>query len=237
MDRKQIGDDHNLHSGQSQTFTTAEMAHETQERMSRITEEFQNGFEFVNRYPLSVTFFGSARFKPEDHYYEKARTLAKKIVEELQHSVVTGGGPGIMEAANRGAFEAGGPSLGLTIKLPEEQETNQYVTDHIDFYYFFSRKVCLSFSAKAFILFPGGFGTMDEFFEVLTLVQTQKIKDTPIILYSHDYWQPLDQFIKKQLLERGTVSEQDTDLYRITEDDEEILELIRKAHGNGNNHN
>lgn len=212
-------------------LTREEIEHTIHERVSRITGEFKDGLDLISKYPKSVTIFGSARFKADNPYYIKAQSLTKRISEELGHAVVTGGGPGIMEAGNRGAHDANGESLGLTIRLPMEQTTNPYLTDTIDFYYFFSRKVVLSFAAEAYIFFPGGFGTMDEFFEILTLVQTQKIACmVPIILVGEAYWKPLDEFIQKVLLEKfGTISDTDTKLYTITDSEDEVLEIVRNA--------
>lgn len=210
-------------------LTLSEISEATDKRVTLITREFINGFEFIKNYPRSVTFFGSARIKPEEHYYKKARELAGKIVQELHYSVLTGGGPGIMEAANRGAFEAGGNSLGLTIDLPKEQMNNKYLTDKEDFHYFFSRKVCLSFSAEAYVFFPGGFGTLDEFLEILTLVQTNKIPKAPIILVGESFWTPLEQFFRTVLLENGKIEEKDLSLYTITDDENKILEIIKSA--------
>jgi len=209
--------------------TLSEISEAAQKRVNFISREFTNGFEFVKNYPRSVTFFGSARIKEDEYYYKKARELASKIVEELHYSVITGGGPGIMEAANRGAFEAGGNSLGLTIDLPNEQLTNPYLTDQEDFHYFFSRKVCLSFSAEAYIFFPGGFGTLDEFLEILTLVQTGKIPKAPMILVGMEYWSAFEKFFKEVLLVNKTINTEDLDLYTITEDEEKILQIIKQA--------
>jgi uncharacterized protein (TIGR00730 family) len=134
-----------------------------------------------------------------------------------------------MEAGNRGAHEAGGESLGLTIKLPMEQVTNPFLTEHLDFNYFFSRKVCMTFSAEAFVYFPGGFGTLDELFEILTLVQTGKIPKTPIILFGKKFWKNLDKFIKKNLLKSEKIDKVDLNLYTITDDINEVLEIIKNA--------
>jgi uncharacterized protein (TIGR00730 family) len=134
-----------------------------------------------------------------------------------------------MEAANRGAFEGKGKSLGLNIKLPNEQNSNKYLTEEVDFDYFFTRKVCLTFSAEAYIYFPGGFGTLDELFEILTLIQTGKIEKRPVILVGKDYWNNLDIFIKESLLITEKINEEDTELYTITDNEDEIIELIRNA--------
>lgn len=210
-------------------ITLQEVSEAADKRISLISKEFHNGFEFLKNYPRSVTFFGSARMKEDDHYYKKARRLAGRIVGELHYSVVTGGGPGIMEAANRGAYEAGGNSLGLTIELPREQHANKYMTDRENFYYFFSRKVCLSFSAEAYVFFPGGFGTLDEFLEILTLVQTNKISKVPIILFGRSFWTPLEGFFQEVLVKNGTIDAEDLGLYTISEDEEEILQIIKAA--------
>ncbi len=199
------------------------------ERVEEITREFTNGFKFLEDYPQSVTFFGSTQFKEGNPYYDSARTLASRIAKELDYSVITGGGPGIMEAANRGAFDAGGKSVGLTIKLPNEQIINQYIHKGIDSYYFFVRKVILSFSSEAFIFYPGGFGTLDEFFEIITLVQTKKLEGVPIICVGSDYWNSLEKFMESCLVTRGTIAEGDLKLFTITDDHDEIIDLIKKV--------
>lgn len=210
-------------------LTKEEVKQAARERISRINDEFIQGFSFITKYPRSATFFGSARFNEENTHYQKARRIANRLSKD-GIAVVTGGGPGIMEAANRGACENGGPSLGLNIRLPNEQISNPYVTESVDFYYFFSRKVTLSFSAEAFIFFPGGFGTLDEFFEILTLVQTQKVAKMPIILVGSAYWQSFNAFIEEQLLETyGTIDREDTDLYTITDDEDEVVRIVTEA--------
>lgn len=206
-----------------------EVEQAARERVSHITQEFTDGFEFIKKYPRSVSFFGSARFSEENPYYKQTRRLAKKIVEETDYAVVTGGGPGIMEAANRGAHEAGGDSLGITIELPHEQTTNEYVTDAQSFHYFFSRKVILTYAAEAYVFCPGGFGTMDEFFEIATLVQTKKIAPVPIILLGSDYWNPIKDTLEKELLGRETIDRDDLNLFVITDDEDEIVEIVRNA--------
>ena len=149
-------------------------------RLDRIYNEFKSAFEFIKKYPKSVTFFGLARIDENNPYYQKARNLAGRIVKELDYSVLSGGGGGIMEASNRGAFDAGGKSVGLNIRLPKEQIPNKYTTKTLELSYFFVRKVALSFAAEAYIFFPGGYGTLDEFFEIITLIQTRKIPQVPI---------------------------------------------------------
>lgn len=210
-------------------ITKQEVKQAARERISRINDEFIQGFSFITKYPRSATFFGSARFDENHEFYQKARRIANRISKDGV-AIVTGGGPGVMEAANRGACENGGPSLGLNIRLPAEQISNPYVTESVDFYYFFSRKVTLSFSAEAYLFFPGGFGTLDEFFEILTLVQTKKIPEVPIILVGCDYWCGVEEFIKKQLLDDfDTIDTYDLSLYTISDDEDEIVDIVTNA--------
>ncbi len=198
-----------------------------------MNEEFRQGFDIVKKNKdgnKSVTFWGSARFPVENEYYQKALRLGRRLAQELNCMIVTGGGPGIMEAGNRGAYEMGKPSLGLTINLPMEQQTNRYVTEEIPFYFFFTRKTLMAYSAEAYLYFPGGFGTLDELFEILTLVQTGKISRLPIILVGKKFWEPLDQFIKQALMtENQTISPEDLDLYKILDDEDEIVEIVKNA--------
>lgn len=210
-------------------LTLDEIHQASKERVDYIAKEFLKGFEFIEGHPRSVTFFGSARLPEDNRYYVQARNLAQRIVKDLDYAVLSGGGPGIMEAANRGATDANGHSLGLTIELPMEQTTNPYTTGVLDFKYFFTRKVCLSFAAEAYLFFPGGFGTMDEFFEILTLVQTNKIEKVPIILVGKDFWGPLHDFIINDLIKNKTISPEDIDLYRLTDDEDEIINIIKNA--------
>lgn len=204
----------------------------THKRMKQINKEFKQTFELLKDHQNTVTFFGSARFDENNEYYKTARRLADMIVRGTGASVVTGGGPGIMEAANRGAADEHGVSIGMTIQLPHEQATNGYVNRSVDFYYFFSRKVALSFAARAYIYFPGGFGTMDELFEILTLKQTRRIKPIPVILVGSEFWNPLDSFIHSVLLEQAkTIDTEDTDLYTITDDLHEAVRIINAYTG------
>ncbi len=199
------------------------------ERVERIKEEFLDGFYAVRKYPKSVTFFGSARFNEDNIYYQKARILAQKLCKE-GFAVITGGGPGIMEAGNRGSKEACNLGIGFNIELPKEQSLNPYITDKLSFHYFFSRKVSMVFSGEAFLFFPGGFGTLDEFFEVLTLVQTKKLPRLPLILVGRAYWEPLHDFITENLLNKfQTISPEDLNLYRIEDDIDEIVKLVKAA--------
>jgi len=209
--------------------TEEEINQNIRERVELITKEFTDGFNFLKNFPKSVTFFGGSHFKETDQYYIKARLLASRVVNELHYSILTGGGPGIMEAANRGAFEVGGESIGLTIDLPDHQVQNPFLTKNMDFHYFFSRKVCLAFSAEAYLFFPGGYGTLDEFFEIITLIQTGKIGKVPIILIGADFWNPIDGLIKRELLSRQAIDKDDLNLYIITDDEDQIIEIIKNA--------
>lgn len=200
-----------------------------EQRIEKITHEFTKGFDFIKSCPNSVTFFGSSMVDENHEDYEKCRKIAGRIAKELKYTVVTGGGPGIMEAANRGAYENGGESIGLTINLPKEQVTNSFLTSHLGFDYFFSRKVCLTYSAEAFVYFPGGFGSFDELFEILTLVQTKKINPVPVILVGKNFWSKFDSLVKDTLLANNKIDPEDINLYTITDDEDEILEIIKNA--------
>lgn len=203
-----------------------ELQRETSERMSRIEEDFSKGFEKISQYNDTISIFGSARFTENHPYYQKARELGAMLADE-GYTVITGGGGGIMEGGNRGAFEAKGKSIGFNIELPMEQTLNPYTTDNLAFRYFFSRKVMLDFAAQAYIFFPGGFGTLDEFFEILTLIQTKKATPAPIIMVGGDFWNPLDEFIKEHLLEGNhTITPGDEKLYTITDDFEVIRRIL-----------
>ncbi len=194
------------------------------------SDELDLGYNLIKKYPKSVSILGSARFDENNKYYKHARSLAYRIANELSYAVVTGGGPGIMEAANRGAFEAGGVSLGFTIKLPKEQNTNPYVTEYVGFEYFFTRKTLLFFNAESYIYYPGGFGTFDEFFGIVTLIQTKKINKTPVILVGSEFWKPiLDQIEEKLSKENKTINAEDVEIYKMVDSEDEILEIIKNA--------
>lgn len=198
------------------------------ERISRIENDFANGFSKISKYDSTVTLFGSARFKETHPYYEKAREIGAMLAQE-GYTVITGGGGGIMEAGNRGAYEAGGTSIGFNIMLPQEQSLNPFTSDSQTFRYFFSRKVLLAYAAEAYIFFPGGFGTMDEFFEIITLVQTKKVERAPIILVGDEFWGALDMFMREILLKSyNAISKGDEKLYTITEDLDEIKKLLNR---------
>jgi len=198
-------------------------------RIFRIMAEFIEGFQFLADFKKTVTIFGSARVQSSDHWYQEAQRLAR-MLSKNSYSVVTGGGPGIMEAANKGAAEGkNGESIGLNIQLPNEQRINPYVGKSDAYHYFFSRKVMLSFSAQAFVYFPGGFGTLDEFFELATLVETKKISAIPLILVGKEFWTPLTTWIEQDLLKNHkTIREEDTHIYDLVDTAEEAFEIIKK---------
>jgi uncharacterized protein (TIGR00730 family) len=201
-------------------------------RIFRILAEFVDGFEFLSTIRRSVSFFGSARFDARNKHYQDALELAR-MLGKAGFTVVTGGGPGIMEAANRGAFEAGSPSIGLNIQLPMEQRTNPYVKKGIGFHYFFTRKVMLSFVAQAYVYFPGGFGTLDEFFEIVTLVQTKKIGRLPIVLVGKDYWDPLIEWIRKTVLSaHHCIHSDDLKIFSVVDTSREAFDIIESTKKN-----
>lgn len=201
-------------------------------RIFRIMSEFVEGFTFLAKINNSVTFFGSARLPEESPYYKLAYTLGKRLAEQ-GYTVVTGGGPGIMQAGNHGAFDAGGKSVGINIQLPMEQRVNPYVKQSMSLHYFFSRKVMLDFSAEAYVFFPGGYGTLDEFFELVTLVQTGKMdRDVPIIMMGRDFWGPLAEWMESTMLNKlNTIAAKDLDLWTLTDDIDEAVQLITQQVG------
>jgi len=196
-------------------------------RLFRILAEFVEGFEVLPRVYPGVTIFGSSRTKPDDPDYKKAEKLAELLVR-AGFSVITGGGPGIMEAANKGARNAGGYSVGLNIRLPMEQEPNPYANIKLDFRYFFVRKVMFAKYSVAFVFFPGGFGTMDEMFEILTLVQTRKIRPVPIVLVDKQFWKPLINWFTKTLIPEDKISPQDLEIFKVLDEPEEIVNYIKE---------
>lgn len=192
--------------------------------------EFVDGFDFLSSCEKAATIFGSARLKPNSPYYDRARELSARLAAD-GFTVITGGGPGIMEAANEGAKDAGGDSVGLNIELRTEQRVNPYVTRPMGFEYFFVRKVMLSFASQTYIFFPGGFGTLDELFEMLTLIQTKKIEDhIPVVLFGTDFWNPLVAWLDTTLHERlQTIDGEDLQIFTITDDVEEALGVARTS--------
>lgn len=205
---------------------------ENTESAVRIFLEFLRGFEFLNIDVPMVTVFGSARFKEGHPHYELARKMGRELAE-AGYCVMTGGGPGIMEAANRGAQEAGGLSLGANIHLPHEQKPNPYLDRVMTFEHFFVRKVMMVKYSRAFVIMPGGFGTLDELFEAITLIQTGKMEAFPIVVMETEFWKPMMEFFSEKLVAEGTISAGDTDLVRMTDSCAEAVAFI-KAHPHGN---
>ncbi|WP_348797269.1 TIGR00730 family Rossman fold protein [Flavobacterium adhaerens] len=196
----------------------------------KIMSEFVNGYENMGRIGPCVTIFGSARIKPEDHYYQLAEKIAYKI-SKAGYGVITGGGPGIMEAGNKGAHFGGGTSVGLNIELPFEQHFNPYIDrdKNLNFDYFFVRKVMFVRYSQGFVVMPGGFGTLDELFEAITLIQTKKIGKFPIILVGSSFWAGLIDWIKTVLLEKEhTINPEDLNLFKIVDTEDEVVEVIEK---------
>jgi uncharacterized protein (TIGR00730 family) len=197
-------------------------------RVFRIMSEFVQGFEMLRNYGLSATFWGSARLQPNDPYYKAAEELAAKLAKK-GFAIISGGGPGIMEASNVGAFKVGGKSIGLNIELPFEQKLNPYTTDSLSFKYFFSRKVMLTFASEVYVYFPGGYGTLDEFFEIITLIQTKKIEPIPVVLYGSEFWNPLLKWFEKELLKKfKTISKEDLDLFVVVDSVDDAMKYILK---------
>ncbi|HNQ88432.1 MAG TPA: TIGR00730 family Rossman fold protein [Verrucomicrobiota bacterium] len=194
-------------------------------RIFRIMAEFVDSFETLARLGPAVTVFGSARTPPEDPYYRKTEALARAFGKH-RLAVITGGGPGIMEAANKGAAEGKTHSVGLNIELPFEQKGNRFANVPMHFHYFFSRKVCFVKYSVAFVFMPGGFGTLDEFFEVITLVQTQRIPRFPLILFGRAYWSGLLRWLKRSVEAPGFISDGDVELVTLTEEPEEAVETV-----------
>jgi hypothetical protein len=195
-------------------------------RIFRIVAEFVEGFEVMSQLGPAVSIFGSARTSRDDPLYHQAERMAARL-SQRGFAIITGGGPGIMEAANKGAAEAGGKSVGLNISLPHEQTPNEYQNIDVDFHYFFVRKVMFVKYALAFVCFPGGFGTMDEFFESMTLIQTQKVRPMKVVLVGSAFWGPLVEWMRSSMLgERRAIAPEDLSLFTITDDIDEGVELI-----------
>jgi uncharacterized protein (TIGR00730 family) len=198
-------------------------------RVFRIMSEFVDGFDALAHIPPSVAFFGSARLKPESPAYQAAEETARLLAKE-GFGIITGGGPGVMEAANKGAHEDGSCSIGCNIELPFEQASNPYLDISVDFSYFFVRKTMFIKYSEAFIIFPGGFGTMDELFEALTLIQTKKVNHFPVILYDSTFWGGMIDWINKAMVEMGTVSPEDVLLLRLCDNPEEICQIVADSY-------
>jgi uncharacterized protein (TIGR00730 family) len=200
------------------------------ESVVEIAREFERGFEAVQRIPSpAVTLFGSARVGESHPAYVAARKTGR-LFAEAGWSVITGGGPGVMEAANRGAKEGGGFSVGFNIELPHEQHSNPYLDIDVRFDHFYARKVCFVKPAEGFVIFPGGFGTLDELFEALTLIQTDKVLDFPVVLFDSDYWEELLHFVRAELLAKGLVSPEDVELLHLTDDPAEAVQIVHNCY-------
>ena len=199
-----------------------------EDRLERITEELRMGFDALSGVGAAASFFGSARTPPDDPEYARAREAAR-LVGESGLAVITGGGPGIMEAANRGATDAGACSIGLNIELPFEQGGNPYCDISLEFHYFFARKIMFVRYASGFVVFPGGYGTMDELFEALTLTQTGKITEFPVILFGSDYWGGLVDWLRERMLGEGNISPDDLQLFSVVDEPTEVRELLMSA--------
>jgi uncharacterized protein (TIGR00730 family) len=204
-----------------------ELAKEESWRMFRIIGELVEGFDKLANVAPAVSIYGSARLQEGDELYTQTEEMARRL-GKMGFSIITGGGPGVMEAANKGAMEAGVSSVGLNIQLPEEQFCNAYATKAITFNHFFVRKIMLVKYASAFIIMPGGLGTLDELTEVLTLMQTHKIKPFPVVLFDSAYWKGFLDWLRDSALSRGFVSEEDFDLLRVCDDVDEAIEAVRK---------
>ena len=205
-----------------------EFTHTDPWRVFRIMGEFVEGFDELATLTRGISIFGSARSKPEDADYIAAQETAA-LLAAAGFAVITGGGPGIMEAANRGAFEAGGLSIGCNIELPFEQSSNKYQTRSLKFKYFFVRKMMFVKYSLGFIIFPGGFGTFDELFEALTLIQTKKIRNFPVVLYGSGYWRGLLEWFRAAVLVEGKISEVDMKIFHVVDSPQEVLEIVNRS--------
>jgi uncharacterized protein (TIGR00730 family) len=195
-------------------------------RIFKIMSEFIEGFDIIRRYGLAATFFGSVRTSPDTEIYKQATELASRLSKK-GFAIVTGGSSGIMQAANKGAFDMGGASVGLNINLPAAQNYNPFLTDRFLFDHFFVRKVMLTYASEVYVYFPGGFGTLDEFFEIVTLVQLKKIRKIPIVLFGKEYWQPLLTVIEKTLYKKyANIEKEDMELYKLVDSVDEAYEYI-----------
>lgn len=197
-------------------------------RMFRIMSEFVDGIDSMGDMPAGVSIFGSARVQPGDRWYGLAEEMGRRLAQ-AGFTVITGGGGGVMEAGNKGAAEAGGHSVGLNIELPFEQKPNPYANVRLDFRYFFVRKVIFVKYSVAYVVMPGGFGTLDEMAEALTLIQTHRIRPFPVILMGSDYWGGLVEWIKSSQLGEGMISADDLDIFRVMDDPEEVVRLIKQV--------
>ena len=208
-------------------YVIDEISKEESWRIFRIMAEFVESIEVLSKVHNAVTIFGSARLKPDDKYYHMAEKLGQLLAQN-GFAVITGGGPGIMEAANKGAAEAGGQSVGMNIKLPFEQKPNPYANLQLDYKYFFIRKVMFVKYAMAYVIMPGGYGTMDQFFEALTLIQTKRVKSFPVILMGRDYWQGLLDWLKDSMVQKNMILPFDLEMIQLIDEPEEVVKHIKK---------
>ena len=199
-------------------------------RMFRIMGEFVDGFEVLSQVGKAVSIFGSSRSRTDNKYYKYAEEIAY-LLAKSKYAIITGGGPGIMEAGNRGARRAGGHSVGLNIQIPTEQKANEYIDTLLDFHYFFVRKVMFVKYAKAFVIMPGGYGTLDEFYEAINLIQTQRIPKFPVVLFGSDYWKDMIKWLKDTVLKHGNIGPRDLELFKIVDKPKEVVAIINKFYG------
>jgi len=204
-----------------------DFTHEDPWRIFRIMSEFVDGFEVLSQVGRAVSIFGSSRSKRDNKYYKLAEQTAYLLAKE-GYAIITGGGPGIMEAGNKGARRAGGHSIGLNIQIPTEQKANSHIDTLLDFHYFFVRKVMFVKYAKAFVIMPGGYGTLDEFYEAINLIQTERIPRFPVILFGSEYWQGMLKWLKGPVLQSGNISPQDLDLFKLADSPQEVSAIIKQ---------
>ncbi|MCM8792288.1 MAG: TIGR00730 family Rossman fold protein [Candidatus Omnitrophica bacterium] len=207
-----------------------DFTHEETWRIFRIISEFVEGFEMLSKVEKAISIFGSSRMSPVNRYYKLAEQTAYLLAKE-GYAIITGSGPGIMEAANKGAKRAGGLSIGLNIQIPQEQKPNRYVDTILEFRYFFVRKVMFVKYAKAFVIMPGGYGTLDEFTEAINLIQTKRIPEFPVVLLGKNYWQGLINWLKDIVLKVGNISKDDLNIFTLVDTPKEVVSVIKKFYG------
>ena len=215
---------------QRRRISNEDFTHEDPWRIFRIMSEFVEGFEVLSKVGDAVSVFGSSRTKPKDKYYSLTEDIAYHLAK-AGFAIITGSGPGMMEAANKGARRAGGHSVGLNIEMPSEQRPNRYVDTLVDFHYFFIRKVMFVKYAKAFVITPGGFGTLDELFEAINLIQTERIGKFPVVLAGSEYWKGMLNWLKSMVLKRGNISQCDMDIFKVIDKPQEIVKYINSFYG------
>ncbi len=213
-----------------QIIAKEDFTHEDPWRIFRIMSEFVDGFEVLSQVGDAVSIFGSSRTKPHDKYYKLTEDIAYHLAK-AGFAIITGSGPGMMEAANKGAKKAGGHSIGLNIEIPSEQKPNRYVDTLVDFHYFFIRKVMFVKYAKAFVITPGGYGTLDELFEAINLIQTERIGKFPVVLAGREYWKGMLYWLKNTALKRGNISPCDLAIFKVIDEPKEIVKYINGFYG------